>query len=494
MTYDAVVIGGGISGMTAALILARRGSRVALLERSGKLAPIVRGFSHSGLYFDTGFHYAGGLDHDGVLGRFFRYLGISEAITLAPYAQDGFDLYRDPATHTDFAFPCGYARAEEHFRHHFPDEGDAIGDYFAMVRAECRRLPYLNLDAPFDPQQLMSALQGPSLGDVLERLSDNPGLKKVLSLHGLLYGVPPEEMPFMLHASVVGPYFESTSGIVGGGRSLVEAFEAQLHRLDVEILTGRTASRLELDGAGGIAAVHTADGERLATRCCIASVAPRVLLEMVPREGFRPAYRKRLAGLAETPSAHLLFAACEDSDLLRRRNLFLDGNRSPFADIAATPLEQRTLYLARAHAETGSEERRGLVVICPADQQETAAWKESRRGQRPAAYHDFKRQVMERLRHRVERECPELGRLTPLAGSTPLTVCDYAGNPGGGLYGVKHTVNQFNPQPPTRIKGLLLAGQGTAAPGILGATLSAFLCCGHLLGHDTLRDEVKRCI
>jgi len=491
MRFDTVVIGGGISGMSAAILLARHGEKVALVEASPRLAPVVRGFSRNGLYFDTGFHYAGGLGDGEILDLFFRHLGVAERIVKEPYAADGFDLYRDPRDGEDFPFCYGPENMQERLRERFPREGEAIRSYFAALERECRRLPYLNLDAPFDPQQLLSGLQGPTLGQVLESLTGDRALKRLLSLHSLLYGVRPDEIPFMLHASVVAPYHRSTYGVQGGGRPLVAAFEARLAELGVEVLTGRGARSLELDGAGQVDAVITTWDERLACRCCVASVAPRVLLELVPEGTFRPAYRKRLGNLAETASAHLLFAGCTDSSLLKGRNLFLDGRGDSFFGLGSS-LDERTLYVARARAEEGSEAS-GVVVICPADQSETATWQDSRLGARPDAYRAFKQQMMQRLQRRVEELCPELGSLTPVAGATPLTVRDYAGNPGGGLYGVKHRVGQYNPQAVTRVPGLLLAGQGVAAPGILGATLSAYLCCGQILGHDTLRNEVKQC-
>jgi len=492
MRFDTVVIGGGISGMSAAILLARHGERVALVETSPRLAPVVRGFSRDGLYFDTGFHYAGGLGDGEILDLFFRHLGVAGGIVKEAYAPDGFDLYRDPVDGEDIPFCYGPERMQEQLQQRFPQEGEAIRSYFAALERECRRLPYLNLDAPFDPQVLLNGMQGPTLRQVLEGLTGDRALQRLLALHCLLYGSTPDEIPFMLHASVVAPYFSSTYGLQGGGRQLVAAFEARLAELGVEVMTGQAVRRIELDDAGQVAAVTTARGERLDCRRCVASVAPQVLLGLVPPGTFRPAYRKRLGGLSESASAHLLFAGCGDTVLLEGRNLFLDGRHDPFSGFTEVPLEERTLYLARARAEEGGDAC-GVVVICPADQTETSAWRDSRLGRRPESYRDFKVQILELLQRRVERECPELGGLTPVAGATPLTVRDYAGNPGGGLYGVKHRVGQYNPQPATRVPGLLLAGQAVAAPGILGATLSAYLCCGQILGHDTLRNEVKQC-
>jgi all-trans-retinol 13,14-reductase len=77
--------------------------------------------------------------------------------------------------------------------------------------------------------------------------------------------------------------------------------------------------------------------------------------------------------------------------------------------------------------------------------------------------------------------------------ATPLTLRDYTNSPYGSIYGVKHRVGQYNPTPVTRLKGLYLAGQATAAPGIMGAVMSGFIACENIFGRSHLREELKVC-
>ena len=76
--------------------------------------------------------------------------------------------------------------------------------------------------------------------------------------------------------------------------------------------------------------------------------------------------------------------------------------------------------------------------------------------------------------------------------ATALTLRDYSHSPFGSLYGVTHKVGQYNPLPVTKVKGLFLAGQAVAAPGILGAVVSAFLVCGIIIGHYRMIKELKK--
>ena len=64
---DSVVIGSGISGLTTAALLAKNGHSVVILEKDGKPGGALRRFSRSGIPFDIGFHYTGGLGEKQIL-------------------------------------------------------------------------------------------------------------------------------------------------------------------------------------------------------------------------------------------------------------------------------------------------------------------------------------------------------------------------------------------------------------------------------------------
>lgn len=494
MTYDFVVIGAGVSGMTTALVLARHGQRVALLEQAPHPAPLLRGFDRGGRHFETGFHYAGGLDADGILTRFFRYLGLSEGIEAVPFDGAGFDLLRR-GDGSEFRFPTGYRELAVRLESCYPGERAGIGRYLRLLQENWQQLPYLNLDADFGSLGPFGILQGPSLAEVLDRTVSDPGLRQLLTLHTLLHGVPAGAIPFALHASVIGLYYRSVHGIRGGGGQVAAAFASGLERAGVSLLTGCRATGLTWTAAGNLAGVVTDSQGVLACRECVASMHPGMFLDLVGPAPLRPAYRKRLAGLEETVSAYLCFCRGDRPlPLLSGRNVYLAGRHDqPLEDLAAPP-QERLLYLAGSPAASG-EAPRDFVAICPARFAETAPWQESRRSRRPAGYQQFKADIMGRLQERIGVACPELrGRFTLVAGATPLTLRDYLGHPAGGLYGVGHRVGQYNPQAATRLPGVYLTGQATAAPGLLGGMLSGFLTCGEILGHDRLRGEIKQCV
>ncbi|MEZ4601623.1 MAG: FAD-dependent oxidoreductase [Syntrophotaleaceae bacterium] len=494
MTFDSVVVGGGVSGLTAALILARHGRKVALVEKERRLAPLIRGFIREGIYFDSAFHYAGGLADGEVLDLFFRYLGLAGRVEKYPFNPEGFDVFRDTEQGRDFPFPAGLPLLQTALQEAFPAERYAVRDYLRKLEEVRRRLPYLDPDIPADQWDAAGVVQGPSLAEVLEQCTGNLALKNLLSLHTLLHGVPAREVSFAIHASVAGLYYHSAYGLVGGGRALAEAFEDQLNVEGITPITGRGVKRLNLDSSGGLQGVELDDGERIYGRECLVTTHPSLFLEMAPPGTLRPAFKKRIENLEESATAFVLYGTGPESpQILTRRNLIVGksgGDGDPwYGDKAERPFFLSGGAACRENAATS-----GWVAICPV-QWDDIGWKgQGCSRQREAGYADRKSRIGERLFERIRQQVPELAngvRLLEMA--SPLTLQNYTGSPTGGLYGVKHKVGQYNPQPAVRIPGVYLAGQAVAAPGILGAIISAFLACGHLFGHDHLRREVLAC-
>jgi all-trans-retinol 13,14-reductase len=75
---------------------------------------------------------------------------------------------------------------------------------------------------------------------------------------------------------------------------------------------------------------------------------------------------------------------------------------------------------------------------------------------------------------------------------TPLTFRDELSAPEGCAYGAMHCLNQYNPQPRTRVPGLLLSGQSTLMTGVVGASISGMVSAGEILGLESLWQEIRR--
>jgi len=467
--YDTIVIGGGVSGLAGALLRARRGERVAIVEKSAHLSPVLRGFVRRGVHMDSGFHYAGSMGRDGLLRHLVHELGIAETFDGVVRTLDTIDRVRFLEPAFDFSFPQGWEALEQRLCDTFPADGPGLKGFLAQVKAlwEQARTAFVR-DLGRGPGVFFAA--GGSLREAVDRSTGNPVVRGLLCSHGILYGGLAHETSLLFHSQIVGSYYESACLIEGGGRTWAEALEQALHGADVELLCDREVSRIDLDEGGGFAAVELRTGERLASRRCISTMHPKFLLDMVPTRAFSPAYRRRIRELQETPSAVVLFGRCPSASF--SGNLILANGPDAVMDWTHLPLEERPLFVSSPLSGAGG----GVSVICPATLADVPGTGNSSDRRRPEGYQDWKMKLAGRLVQRLSRCAGDLvGRFELLDVATPLTFRDRLSSPEGGLYGIKHRLADMPLLPRTAVKGLYLSGQAVAAPGVLGALCAGFL-------------------
>lgn len=492
--YDALVVGSGVSGLTNALLLARAGQRVAVVERAGQCAPLLRGFERWGVQFDTGFHYAGALADGEGLRRFFNLLGLSQHLEIEPMRANGFDRILSAEQRLHYDFPVGGDEIVRSLCDKFPTEQAAIRRFIADTLQVSDHLPYINPSVAIDQLSAFDRADDISLNDYLVALTANPMLRRLLSLHCLLHGIASERVPFRFHASVIGPYFRSASTIVGGGLALANAFERSLNAAGVDLICDAQVNRIQLSSSGGVEGVELGDGTVIHSQTVISTIHPRYTLNCLPERVFRPIYRKRLSGLDESMSACILFGRCRQPlEMLRGRNLYLLPRVAQHQQDGGGLQGEKLLYVTAANATSGSD-CGGFMVIAPTDAAQFVSWQGSRFGQRPECYTMYKQQLSEQMMAQLEQLQPELlAQMDRYEFATPLTLRDYMHSPDGALYGVQHQVGQYPLQAITRIKGLYLSGQALIAPGVMGAMISGFSTCATILGHDRLVGELKQC-
>jgi all-trans-retinol 13,14-reductase len=467
--YDTIVVGGGVSGLACALLRARRGERVAVVEQSTQLSPTLHGFVRQGTYMDSGFHYAGSVGHDGLLRHLLHELGIGGLLNGAVRSLDTVDHVRFLEPAFDFSFPQGWEALEKKLCDAFPADCQGIGGFLAEVRAawEQGRTAFVR-----DYGRSLGTLftgGGGSLRDALSRSTGNPLLQGLLSCHAVLYGTVPKETSLLFHSQIAGSYYESACLIEGGGRFWVETFGEALRGAGVELRCGRGVSRIHLNDRGEFATVELKGGETLAADRCISTAHPKVTLGLAPPNAFSPAYRRRIRELEETPSAVVLFGRCPSATF--SGNLILARRPNTIADWMNLPLEERPLFVSSPAGTTG-----GVSVICPATLADVPGNGDLGPRGRPEGYRNWKRELADQFVRRLSHDAHDLmGDFELLDVATPLTFRDRLGGPAGGLYGVKHRLVDLPLLPRTAVKGLYLSGQAVVAPGVLGALCASFL-------------------
>jgi prolycopene isomerase len=73
--FDVIIIGAGVSGLTAAALLSKSGLRVCVLERHRLIGGYLQGFERKGFIFDTAIHWLNQYGKDGSVTNVFKYIG-----------------------------------------------------------------------------------------------------------------------------------------------------------------------------------------------------------------------------------------------------------------------------------------------------------------------------------------------------------------------------------------------------------------------------------
>lgn len=493
---DVIVIGAGFSGLVSSLLLSRAGMKVTLVEKSARVAPLLRNYDCQGFDINNGFHYLGGYAAGGALDRMFGELGLRDRLNPVPINSDGFDVFQGISDDL-IAVPVGTARVRAVLGKAFPGNEAVLADYCGDLEKTFRDFDFLNLGEYFirvDP-----ALVDRSLADFLADRGASPALVEFLSVYtDMLLGVSASEVPFLTHLLGVGAYFLSAHTFEGGGGALAEALEAQAGENGVLLRTGWEATRIESDPGRRFVGLRLrdADGreEFVPADACISTIHPKRLLALLPDGPSVDLFTRRISGLRDTRAVclfHLavrreaaqqfvgnyhLFHRNGSGRLKHRLTLLPDFTRPPDPTASETKI---TALVSAWDNEMGDSCPGGKSPSC---QDHAPAGPAGGENREPAYLAGFR----DRFVARLEEAFPDFRGAYRIIGITaPCHLDRINATWNGSIYGLKCNSGRMRLTPRGPMKGLYLAGQSVIAPGIFGTLVSACMASQHVLRRRT---------
>ncbi len=496
MHSDIIIIGSGISGLTAAAILAKRGRQVLVIEKEPRIGGALKRFKRQGVPFDVGFHYTGCLGKGEILDNVWHYCDVLPKIIISPFPRHGSDkLYLEKHKQPVDAFFSYELFSQELYRH-FPQEKTAIDAYFDRVQAICDTIPFYNPELPLTDFLRGYKSQKTSLKEFLSALTSNRSLQSIFAAPSILHGVPPKIVSIDVHSMVAHSYYQGAYGISGGGQSIVDAFKASCDNSGVTFLSSETVKSIRSNDTG-VSAIITESGKKVNCNHVIFTGHPSSMINMVSPQVFRPAYRKRLLGLKNTISMNILFGTLSNpSNILDWKNLiYLPDGPNPISQNFDN-INKRVLMLTSPERGCHSlqQPNKSVILLQPAHWEEVKKFENSTSRSRPSLYRNHKERITNNMLQQAKKHWGDLfEEITPLTTGTPLTIRDELSAPEGCAYGAMHSMDQFTPDIRTRLPGLTLSGQSTVMTGIAGASISGMISAGEILGLETLWEEIRKC-
>ena len=223
--WDAIVIGSGMGGMTAATALSKVGNKVLLLEQYQTLGGLTHSFSLEGFTWDAGIHYLSGIAPDDGMRDLLDWL-CDTPIEFTPLGAVYDNLHIGDAPPMPLSRP--FEAQERDFKDRFPDETEAIEAWTSALR-EAREAMIKIFPTRAMPELLGSVWQwwnGRAIDrwckrttqEVIDEITDNPELAAAFAAQWFDHGGRPSKASFAMHALISASYLESGSWYpVGGG-------------------------------------------------------------------------------------------------------------------------------------------------------------------------------------------------------------------------------------------------------------------------------------
>ncbi|PID43333.1 MAG: FAD-dependent oxidoreductase [Gammaproteobacteria bacterium] len=495
-TYDAIVIGSGMGGLTTAACLSKAGKKVLVLEQHYTAGGFTHSYSRNGYEWDVGVHYIGDVGHKKSTARKLFDFVSDDALEWAPmdenydrfyYGKDEYNLY------------AGKEKFIEGLSAYFPEEKKAIEKYVGMLSEVTSATPINSLDKllpaiaakPFNiiKKRITPWFLNRTTYEVLRTLTDNEKLIAVLTGQWGDCGMPPKESSFMIHALIAKHYIYGGYYPVGGASRIAETIIPVIQQSGGDVFTYANVSEIVVE-KGRAVGVKMADGTEIRSPVVISNAGVfNTFQHLIPRAlAEKTGYIEKLKQV-QPSMAHLgmyigLEGTAEELGL-PKTNFWIYPDYSPEKNIKAFANDMEAdfpvVYISFPSAKDPSWDKRypgksTIEIVAPGPYELFEKWKDETWGKRGEDYDRLKDYFSDRLLEYVYEKLPQLrGKIDYYETSTPLSTDFFCAYKRGEIYGLNHDTNRFEQdwlKPKTRIPGLYLTGQDVVSCGVVGAMMA----------------------
>ena len=500
--YDAIVVGSGVGGLSAALKLARNGCSVLVLEAMTAFGGYLNPFYRKGYKFDTGLHLLGRLSKGDTFWMLLEELGLSNTVEFIELDPEGFDRYIFPDY--ELKFGKGKERLIEQLISDFPNEEQGIKKFFNIF------------DKIVKAGTDISAMKGGSLGmlgyilrnpvmikysripyqKLLDGVTSDRRLQAVLAANCAYYGIQPARASIIVAILVWDHFLNGAYYPKGGSGAFRDAFVNSLQSYGAVL---KNLSRvLSIDRRGNKFLLKTESEGQYGARVVISNADPVITFEKLVNPKIIPTKIKRKAkglrpsggsfyafvGTAlDLPSLGITDATIHHFDNYEINKIYEDW----FSPIPPENKDCSNFFMTSTslkdpggcHAPKGYH---NVEIISGTNYNYFNKWTDFPSMKRGAEYKHLKEEIGKQLIKSAERYIPGLSQnLDFVEYATPLTNEYWVNAVKGGNYGPLHTPDQVGPgrfiTNTAGIEGLFLAGAGT-----IGGSIMTCLASGVLAG------------
>ncbi len=517
-SFDAIVVGSGLGGLSAAASLCAVGKRTLVLEGhyvAGGNSQVFRRKHHGQEFeFDVGIHYIGECGRGGVISSVLNGLGLAERVVFRPLDADGYSTLHFPDL--TFRIPFGWDHYRTRLHETFPNETEAIDavlDVMFDVASAGRRLARGELDmstiADDAPAFLAQGLR-PVTDLFAEKKLSAQAAAVLLGEQGC-YAVRPSQTPVVMASGLTDHFLHGAYYPVGGGQVIAGRLIEAIRAFGGEVRTQSPVHKILVEN-GKVKGVVTGKKNRRPVEIHAPIVISnadlkRTVHELVGKENWAPETVARIDSLEMAVPLFCTYIGL-DIDLaaagMPNSNHFIWGDydiESVYDELDAGQFSSRAMcYITAAslkdpdsqHLAPSGHTNLQIMTLVPRDY---SVWNvekgpaEGGRYHRDPVYRERKEALMDQLIETSERVIPDLRKhIVWKEAATPISQERFTRSTGGTSYGIEMSTTQVGPMrvgPRTEIDGLFLCGASTpSGPGISGVMRGGVAAAGEVIDED----------
>ncbi|MGJ7032652.1 phytoene desaturase family protein [Niabella hirudinis] len=483
-SYDVVVIGAGIGGLTAASLLSKAGLSVCVLEKEPHAGGYLAGFRRKEFRFDTAIHWLNQCAAGGVVDMMFSILGSDY-----PKAVTQKKIRRYIGNHHNYLLTCNPDELKRQWIHEFPEDeegvelffriakkiGAAFNKYYRVFRTEesmsyweriKKTMAFLQFGIAFIPYLRFSGPDGLQKG--LRKFFKEKKMQDVFAADTELVGcLTPIGWAY---------YKDFQSPPEGGGQVIPEWLKHIVLFYKNDIFFNCTVQKIVLKDqrAEGVKCIHKGREYTIGTKYVIGAIDVETLYDkMLPANTISSIFRGRLAQ-AELYSSSITISIgldCPPNHLgfgEEMLHLSMPVNQDGDSTTSMPFISELSIIAPSVRDPSLAPDGRGtLTIYAPAYMDDCGYWQTEKDEQgnpvRTEAYRQLKTKIAETILREVEcRVAPGLrAHILFYEVATPVTHWRYTGNKNGSMMGAKPgraNIRNKVAHYQTPIKNVLLGG------------------------------------
>lgn len=493
------MIGSGLGGLVSALILAKEGLKVCVLEKNNQYGGNLQTFSRDKLIFDTGVHYLGGLSRGQNLHSFFSYLEIIDDLQLQKMDVNGYDKITFEDDGTEYPHAQGYDNFVKQLSIYFPEEKENLVNYCEEIQRVCSQFPRYNVVSQNNYNEEILHLNTKRF---IESITSNKKLQSVLLGSNFLYGGDSENTPFYVHALTVNSYIQSAYKCEKGGSQISKLLIKKLRAYEADVYKHSEVSEFVFNENNTLISVKTKTGKEYFAKQFISNIEIRSAIKLIGESRLKKSFLNRILSWEPVPSCFSVYLVLKPKSLANfNYNMYHFSSKDLVWKAFKYEKENwpETYMLSSTPSKHHPEFAESLAAISYMDFSEVKIWENTfntvaNQQERDELYEKFKLEKAEKMIQALEKKIPNLrASIKNVYTSTPLSYRDYIGSFDGNMYGyIKTSENPLKTMvsPRTKIDNLFLTGQSVNMHGILGCTIGAFNTCAEILGKDVIDERL----